>query len=160
MKHVHIFDHQAYHDALNQQIGGGIPVFHGIKQRGDGLGAILGFLGKYAIPIFRNHILPHATTAITNVANDVMNGVPIKTSLKQNAAYVIKNAARSVIDNQSGKGLGNGKLVETVSMVCGVNKKRRPPVEQRKQRRKRKPSKPKGVRSANARRLSKRDIFG
>ena len=34
MKHIHQFDHGLYHEALERQIGGSLPVFTGYRQRG------------------------------------------------------------------------------------------------------------------------------
>jgi hypothetical protein len=140
MKHIHVFDHSEYHRALEHQIGSGIPVFNGYRQKGGGLGAILGMIGKYAIPLFKKYVLPHAADAL-------------------------RNTGKEVIKRQSGGGMGCTKRIRTTTVSSllkkpatkkkrrvikrktNIKRKRKTPVTKRKiQRRKTKPK-------------SRRDIF-
>jgi hypothetical protein len=105
MKKVHIFDHHHYHHTLEGQIGNGIPVFTGYRQRGRGLGSIFGLIGKYAIPFLSKYVFPHATSALVNTVSDVSKGNSFKSALRSNAIAMAKNVGKSIISPQSGSGL-------------------------------------------------------
>jgi hypothetical protein len=105
MKQVHVFDHSLYHQSLQQQIGHGMPVFLGSRQKGGGLGSILGFIGKYAIPLLNQYIIPHAATAVMDTLSDVSKGAPVKDSMKKAGIQMLKNVGRSVLNPQQGHGL-------------------------------------------------------
>src|SRR5271154_6104184 len=62
-----------------QQVGGGIPVYGGVRrQRGAGiLGSAFKFLSKYALPIFRKIIYPAASRVFKKTRADVSQQIPI-----------------------------------------------------------------------------------
>jgi hypothetical protein len=164
MKTIHIFDHSHYHDALLHQVGHGIPVFNRYRQKGGGLGSILGYIGRYAIPLFNKYIMPHAKTAITNTVNDVVSGKSVAESLKSNSAAMAKNVGRAIINRQTGSGLGPTKRVKSVDLdsimqskpTRKVRRKSAGKVKKSKSK-KQSPSKKKSIRRKH---ISKRDIFG
>lgn len=105
MKHVHQFDHQLYHKALERQIGGSLPVFTGYRQRGAGLGSIFGLIGRYILPIIQEHVFPHAKTALMNTVKDVVQGVPVKQAILKQGGDMIQKVATSLNKRQAGSGL-------------------------------------------------------
>jgi hypothetical protein len=105
MKHVHQFDHQLYHKVLEGQIGRGLPVFTGYRQRGAGLGSIFGLIGRYVLPIIKEHIFPHAKTALINTVQDVMKGAPLKQAVLRQGGDMIQKVATSIEKRQTGRGL-------------------------------------------------------
>lgn len=111
MKSIHIFNHHHYHHTLHEQIGHGIPVYTGYRQRGGGLGSIFGFIKKYAIPVISKYILPHAKSALINTVSDVSQGQSIKSALKNNAMSLVKNVSKGIVQPQSGAGLRGIKRV-------------------------------------------------
>lgn len=113
MKSAYIFHHHHYYHALKQQIGKGIPIYTGNRQRGGGLGGILGFLTKYAIPIASKYILPHAKSAILRTASDVIQDRSnLKKSLKQNTKTLVKNIGHQVFNKLTQE--GSGKISRTI----------------------------------------------
>jgi hypothetical protein len=109
MKHVHVFHHDFYHHTLEHQIGGGLPVFTGYRQRGGGLGSILGYIGKYAFPLLKKYVLPHVGSAVIDTISDLKHGHPMKEAIGKNAIKMGKNVAKSVLTQQTGRGLGAKK---------------------------------------------------
>ena len=105
MKHVHQFDHQLYHKVLEGEIGRGLPVFTGYRQRGAGLGSIFGLIGRYVLPIIKEHIFPHAKTALINTVQDVMKGTPLKQAVLRQGGDMIQKVATSIEKRQTGSGL-------------------------------------------------------
>ena len=167
MKQVHVFHHVDYHNTLHQQIGHGIPVFTGYRQKGGGLGSILGFLGRYAIPLLKKYVLPHAKTAVFKTISDVGNGQSVKEAIKSNATAMLKNVGQSITSPQSGAGLVRKKRkagVTLASVACcelkrkGLNHKS--PNTSKKTKKSKPKSKPKSKRSKKKKVQSKRDIFG
>jgi hypothetical protein len=103
MKQVYIFHHDHYYHTLKNQIGHGIPVFHGSRQRGAGIGSIFGGIAKYALPLLMKYIVPHAKTAATSVISDLVNKrAPLKESLRTSGTTFLKNVGKSVLDTQEG----------------------------------------------------------
>jgi hypothetical protein len=159
MKNIHVFNHHHYHDTLHDQIGKGIPVFSGFRQKGGGLGSILGLIGRYGIPLLQKYILPHAASAAMSTISDLTQGKPLKETLKSNTVGLLRNVARGLRSPQRGSGL-NKRISKTITAVeCGVLKKKKRtslkklPVPRRKKvslKIKTKTKKP----------ISKRDIFG
>lgn len=111
MKHIHQFDHHLYHKTLERQIGGGLPVFTGYRQRGAGLGSIFGLIGKYILPVFRQHILPHAKSAILNTVKDVVEGKTLKDSMLDQGGALIQNVGKSITTKRSEPQTGSGLSV-------------------------------------------------
>lgn len=107
MKHVHIFNHDDYHTTLKHQIGNGIPVFSGVRQQGGGLGGVLGFLSRYAVPLIKRYIFPHAKKAVLNTAVDLMQGgSPLKSTLKRNVKSFANDVTSDVLTRITQKGKG------------------------------------------------------
>jgi len=83
------------------------------RQRGAGLGSVLGAIARTLIPIARNilwpatkkYVLPHATEAAKHFAGDVLSGRNIKESLKEHGKEALKGIGTQ-ITSQSGKGRG------------------------------------------------------
>lgn len=116
MKEKYIFKDDFYYNTLKQQLGAGvsIPVFHGVSQRGRGLGAVFGTIAKYAIPIISRYILPHAKSAAINTISDVVsNRKSLKNSLKSNSIGFLKNVESDILSNtfsnQAGQGIKKQK---------------------------------------------------
>jgi hypothetical protein len=105
MKHVHQFDHRLYHKALEGQIGRGLPVFTGYRQRGAGLGSIIGLIGRYVLPIIQEHVLPHAKTALVNTVKDIIKGAPVKEALLRQGGDMLQKVATGLEKRQTGSGL-------------------------------------------------------
>lgn len=116
MKRLHIFDHSEYHKALHEQIGNGIPVFNGYRQKGGGLGGILGYIGRYALPLLNKYILPHAKNALINTISDVTSGVPLKSSIKSNATSLLNNVGNHIAGRQAGGNMVRTKRVKSSSI--------------------------------------------
>lgn len=167
MKHVHVFHHEHYHRVLENQIGKGIPVFRGYRQKGGGLGSILGFIGRYGLPLITKYILPHAAPAIMSTVSDITNGQSIKTALKSNAIKMATKFGKSILKPQAGAGLGSRKrkaLLGATSEECKVlheshhssNPKKSKASSVKSGNKRKTPTAPKKRRSI----FSKRDIFG
>jgi len=109
MKHRYIFNHDHYYHTLKGQIGEGVPVFHGVKQRGGGLGSVLGSIAKYAFPLIQRYILPHAKSAALSTLADISTGGhTVKQALRKNGVGFLKNVGGQLLnstDNQTGHGL-------------------------------------------------------
>jgi len=113
MKRIHIFDHNAYHSVLHHQIGNGIPVFAGYRQQGAGLGNILGLIGRYVLPLFAKHVLPHAKTAVLNTISDITKGKSLGDAMHANTSSLLQNVGSSLLNRQSGEGLPSTNTIET-----------------------------------------------
>lgn len=105
MKHVHEFDHNLYHKVLERQIGSGLPVFTGYRQRGAGLGSIFGLIGRYVLPIIKDYVMPHAKTALVNTVSDVVKGTPLKQAVLKQGGDMLRNVASDLAKRQTGSGL-------------------------------------------------------
>ncbi len=81
------------------------------RQRGAGLGSILGSLARRLIPIAKNilwpaakkYVLPHAASAAKQFAGDVLSGRNVKESIKDHGKQALKGIGEQII-NQSGSG--------------------------------------------------------
>lgn len=81
------------------------------RQRGGGLGSILGAIAKKLIPFSKQvlwpaakkFILPHARTAALGLAEDVMDGKNFRDSFKEQGKQAIKASVQQ-FKNQSGSG--------------------------------------------------------
>ena len=81
------------------------------RQRGGGLGSILGAIARKLIPFSKQvlwpaakkYILPHAQTAAIDFAGDVMEGRNIRESFKEHGKKAIKASVEQFKD-QSGSG--------------------------------------------------------
>lgn len=81
------------------------------RQRGAGLGSIFGSIARRLIPFAKNfllpaaqkYILPHATEAAKNIADDIFAGKNVKQTLKQHGKTAIKGIGDQFL-GQSGSG--------------------------------------------------------
>lgn len=81
------------------------------RQRGAGLGAVLGSIARKLIPIAKNilwpaakkYVLPHASIAAKQLASDVFSGRNVKESLKHRGSDALKGIGDSIL-TQSGSG--------------------------------------------------------
>lgn len=81
------------------------------RQRGAGLGSILGSIARRLIPIAKNilwpaakkYVLPHAAKAAKQVAGDIISGRNVKESIKDHGKEALKGIGEQII-NQSGSG--------------------------------------------------------
>lgn len=160
MKHLHVFNHEHYHHALEHQIGNGIPVFSGTRQKGGGLGSIIGFLGRYALPLLKKFVFPHAKAAALSTLSDISSGKSIKEAVSGNAATMVKNVGHSIIKGeQTGSGLRTVKRKSNITLDSCHLLKRKGSTTKPKPKKKKK-EKPKIVNKNRKKVKSKRDIFG
>jgi hypothetical protein len=128
MKQRYIFHHDHYYHTLKRQIGEGVPVFHGVRQRGGGLGSVLGSIAKYAIPLIQRYIIPHAKTAAFSTFTDLASGShSIKQALKKNSLGFLKNVGQDIAktansSGQTGSGLSR-KRKRGKSQTTGKKRK-------------------------------------
>jgi hypothetical protein len=141
MRSKYIFHHDHYYHTLKNQIGSGIPVFHGARQRGGGIGSIFGGIAKYALPLIAKYILPHAKTAATNVISNIVNKRgTIKESLKNSGVQLINDIGNSIITKQAGEGLVS-RGIKRKSLSTSTNFKKSKQVTGRNKKRKTKRNK-------------------
>ena len=87
----------------NQQSGRGMPVYSGaLRQRGHGLGNIIGSLFRRILPFLGRGAAAALMTG-SKVVGDVSEGKKFKQSLKDRVPEGIKSLASSLV-NQSGSG--------------------------------------------------------
>jgi len=123
MKHIHVFHHESYHDALNPQSGRGLPVFKGYRQRGGGLGGILGFFARHALSVISKYLLPHAKSTALSIASDVMKNKALKTTLKKNGLELLQKVGKDLLANseQKGSGIKRKKPSSIKTAHCSLN---------------------------------------
>ena len=77
----------AYEDYyLSQARGGGLPVFIGNRQRGQGLGNLLGGIARMVVPVLKRGgkaLLKEGLRAGVGILGDVVGGDGIKASAKR-----------------------------------------------------------------------------
>lgn len=87
-----------------RQTGGALPVFRGLPhQQGYGLGNILSLIGKTVVPIMKNvgkRFLKTGLKAGRAALSDVIEGKDIKSSLKKRALEGLKEAGKSILENE------------------------------------------------------------
>lgn len=106
-KILHIFDHRDYYNTLSGHITHGVPVYHAYKQRGGGaFSSIIRMVSKYAIPLLKRYILPHARNSLISTVQDLSTGTStVKSSLKKNSKNLLNNVAGDIINSaQTGSG--------------------------------------------------------
>lgn len=78
---------------------GRISIFHGIpRQRGHGIGSVIGMAMKYLLPFLssplgqtlQTSVLPAAADAASNIATDVIAGKNLKESVKTHGRHAVK----------------------------------------------------------------------
>lgn len=78
---------------------------YGSRQRGHGFGGIFGAIGRRLLPFLGKHVLPHARTAIGQIASDLIdNKRNWKDSIKQHGLDALKGVGKSIF-TQSGSGV-------------------------------------------------------
>ena len=122
MRQRYTFQHDHYYNTLKEQIGQGIPVFHGVRQRGRGLGSVLGGFAKYALPLLMKWVLPHAKQAALKTVSDIAGGRhSVKSALKHNSIGFLKDVGENIIHSvvtktkQTGKGVKKRTYTRTKS---------------------------------------------
>ena len=65
--------------------------------RGGSLFGILGSIIKRSIPFLKNFILPEAGNFAMNLAKDMRENVPVKTSVKRNLVNSVKNVGKKIM---------------------------------------------------------------
>jgi len=113
MRQKYISHHEHYYNALKDQIGQGIPVFHGVRQMGGGLGSALGGIAKYALPLLK-WLIPHAKQAAIRTITDVVGGGrTVKSALKENGIGFLKNVGSDIIGSSTGISNKTGKGIQS-----------------------------------------------
>lgn len=125
------------------------------RQHGHGIGSFLGAMFSRLLPIAKEYILPHAVNAVKNVANDIVHGVNLKQSLKDNAKGVFKDVTNQVF-NQKGSGSRRGKKRRANSSQTKSKKAKQRKTSTHK---KSKSKKPKSYSSKSRRQLKKSDFI-
>jgi hypothetical protein len=96
-------------NSLKVQRGSGVIIFKGVRrQRGGGFGSVLLSIARYAIPVIKKYLLPHAKQAVSNIISDVERGESIKTAVKRNAKQAIRTAGAHLVKSsvlQTGEGI-------------------------------------------------------
>ena len=118
----HLFD-QYY--SQQQRGGGEFPVYVGrYRQRGHGLGNILGSLFRRILPYFKS-FAPHALRAGANIVEDVSRGKTWKNAAMDRGTESISRIAFGN-NNQSGSGIRRRKRkIKTRKIKTRKNTKRR-----------------------------------
>lgn len=121
-----------------RQHGSGLPVFYGARhQRGMGLGNVFKTFYKWFVPVFKTHAMPalkssaeslgaEAIRAVSNIANDTINGKNIHESFKERSNEAIKSLsskAEAAIIQHKGSGFKRPKVNES-SVILKKNSKR------------------------------------
>lgn len=106
-----------YHPQVGRGMDDGLMFYKSNykRQRGSGLGGILGTLARKLIPIAKNilwpaakkYVLPHAASAARHVAGDVFSGRNIKESVKEHGSHALKGIGEGIL-TQSGSGRKRG----------------------------------------------------
>ena len=90
-------------------------------QRGGSLFGILGSIIKRSIPFLKNFILPEAGNFAMNLAKDINENVPVKTSIKQNLVDSVKNIGKKVM--RGGKKQKKGRKTKSSKKRARKKKK-------------------------------------
>ena len=99
---------QMYEDYYTGQVGGNMPVFRGMRhQRGHGLGNVIGRLFRRVVLPFpkknKKALIRNEMKTGMEVADDVLEGQSLKSSVKNRIPQGIKRAAGDM-DWQTGSG--------------------------------------------------------
>ena len=120
-------------------------MFHGARQRGGGIGSILGGIAKYALPLVLRYVYPSAKKAATSLVSDIVQKRSnFKDSFKASGKELLQGIGKSILNEQSGQGIvSRGTKRKSSVAVASVTKK--PKLSRRKK---------------NSTRRSRLDIFG
>ena len=99
---------EMYEDYYTGQVGGNMPVFRGVRyQRGHGLGNVISGLFRRVVLLFlkknKKTFIRNASRTGMEVADDVLEGESLKSSVKKRLPQGIKRTAGDV-DWQTGSG--------------------------------------------------------
>lgn len=152
-------DSSAFYDRYyTNQVGNGIPVYHGGYQYGQGLGNVLGGLVRFALPFLKTGAKALGKTALrtgADIMSDTLTGRNIKTSAKRRlkqagrdiGSAAVKEVKSRVRQRGGGRGRGRGR------MTHGSTKRQN--IKRRKVK-----NKPIRRRVGRVRTLQQPDIFG
>lgn len=114
-----------YEDYYGRQTGGEVPVFVGARrQRGHGLGSVLGGLFRSVVPFIKRNIgtigKTLARTGMT-IAGDVMSGRKLKESVKEHVPQGLKRTAESLDWESTHPGVRavGSNLLKTGAAIAG-----------------------------------------
>lgn len=148
MKTVHVFDINDYHHALSPSY-----MHDGIfyRQKGGGVGGVLGTMKRYSIPIIKKYVIPHFREAVFNTVKDVaLHGSSVKGAVKNNTKKFFGGIGNDIYSNivQSGKGISRKRISKSqkrsTKVTKSTNKKssgKKPTVKKKKVIRKKSPVK-------------------
>ena len=87
-----------------------LPIFRGVKtvQRGQGIGAFLSRIFKFALPIVKKHIIPQATKGLISTVGQVvsqptLNRKKVKQIIHSNTKETGKQILLSALNNKKKK---------------------------------------------------------
>ena len=151
VKSVYVFHHEHYHNALKSQLHSKyIPHYN--KQRGGGIGGVIGSVSHYVIPIFKSYVMPEVKNAAVKTLEDVLQGTSIPNALLANTKSLIENVVKNIIQPNAQQGGSISRKAKRTSYK---------PLETTTKRKLKKPKKKKTVKKKCASKCkSKRDIFG
>lgn len=132
MKSMYVFNHEHYHNALK-------PRHHSVvlpryyRQRGGGIGGIIGSLTHYAIPVVQQYVIPEAKKAAIRTIGDVVSGTPITTALVNNGKTFLSNVGKDLIQPiiQSGASI-NRKRRRKAHPTVTIHSRKKPKSEKTK----------------------------
>lgn len=151
MKSSYIFNHEHYHSALKSQLHSRV-ISQYSRQRGGGIGGIIGTMSQYVIPVAKNYVLPEVKNAAIRTVGDVIQGTPIPAALITNTKNLIQNVARNIAQSKSQQGGSISRKRKSVVYKPVVKtKKNKQTVKQKSKLVKKK---------CNKKCKTKRDIFG
>jgi len=105
----------------NQQVGRGMPVYSGaLRQKGHGLGNVIGGLFRHILPFLGRA----AVSTGSNIVGDLISGKRMRETMKTRIPEGIKSLASSVV-NQSGSGYRKRKRRQRKNRKKKKNKKRK-----------------------------------
>jgi len=101
-------DNKLYEDYYYNQVGNGLPVFVGGRNyRGNGLGNLLGGIGRAIVPLLKRGgkaLLKEGARTGMQMAQDVLSGQSLGTSFNQRASQAGKRLFRQAVDSVRGAG--------------------------------------------------------
>ena len=116
-----------------------LPIYKGVKvvQRGQGIGALLGKLFKFALPIVKKHVLPQVTKGVINTVGQVvaepnLNREKVKRIIRKTSKQTGKKILSDVLNRKRRRQKGAGKRNKKNSKKNKISKKRKIIVLKRK----------------------------
>ena len=109
-------DSKFYEDYYVNQAGFGLPVFIGGKSyRGRGLGNLLGGIGRTLLPLLKKGgraLLKEGTKTGLQIAQDVLSGREVKSSIKKRARLAGKRMLDSAVSSVVGRAAPPGTPIQ------------------------------------------------